>query len=202
VPRRRAYPSVGLSLVALYLAALGVASVLVPLDLAKQSESPAALALLALLPLGLAALHPRVLTWARDRMVRFTGRGRDIVVPPWRATIGLVVSYVPAWLLIWAATWCTARALLPDPPVLRIGVATTLSWTAGFVAVPVPAGAGVREAVFVAASGLPAGLGATIAIGSRLAFLVVDVAGVALTAPWHRRITVASADRERAPAAR
>jgi uncharacterized membrane protein YbhN (UPF0104 family) len=189
VPRGRAYPSVGLSLVALYLAALGVASVLVPLDLAEQSESPAALAMLALLPLGLLALHPRVLTWARDRLVRLTGRGADIVIPPWRATIGLVVSYVPAWLFIWAATWCVARALLPDPPVLRIGIATTLSWTAGFVAVPVPAGAGVREAVFVAASGLPAGIGATIAIGSRLAFLVVDVAGLALTSPWHRRTT-------------
>lgn len=186
VSRSRAYPSVGLSLVALYLAALTVAAVLVPLDLAEQSESPAALVLLALLPLGLAALHPRVLGWARDRIVRLTGRGADIVIPPWRATIGLVASYVPAWLFIWGATWCAARALLPDPPLLRIGIATTLSWTAGFVAVPVPAGAGVREAVFVAASGLPAGLGATIAIGTRLIFLVVDVAGVALTGPWHR----------------
>jgi hypothetical protein len=195
VPRARAYPSVGLSLAALYLAALGVATVLVPLDLAEQTESPAALALLGLLPLGLAALHPRVLTWGRDQLVRLTGRGGDIVIPPWRATVGLVASYVPAWLFIWAATWCTARALLPAPPVLRIGIATTLSWTAGFVAVPVPAGAGVREAVFVATSGLPAGLGATIAVGSRLAFLLVDVAGVALTAPWHRR-TAAPAPAE------
>ncbi len=186
VPRGRAYPSVGLSLVALYLAALLVGAVLVPLDLAKQSESPAALGLLALLPLGLAALHPRVLGWARGRMVGLTGRGADIVIPPWRATIGLVASYVPAWLFIWAATWCAARAVVPDPPVLRIGIATVLSWTAGFVAVPVPAGAGVREAVFVAASGLPAGLGATIAIGTRLIFLLVDVAGMALTGPWHR----------------
>src|SRR5918997_2067890 len=150
VPRGRAYPSVALSLVTLYLAALGVASVLVPLDLAKQSESPAALALLALLPLGLAALHPRMLTWGRDHVARLTGRGGDIVVPP-------------------------------------CGIAATLSWTAGFVAVPVPAGAGVREAVFLAASGLPAGLGATVAIGSRLAFLVVDVAGAALTSPLHGR---------------
>jgi uncharacterized membrane protein YbhN (UPF0104 family) len=192
VPRGRAYPSVGLSLAALYLAALGLASALVPLDLAKQSESPAALALLALLPLGLAALHPRVLAWARDHLVRLTGRGADIVVPPWRATVGLVASYLPAWILIWGATWCTARALQPDPPLLRIGVATTLSWTAGFVAVPVPAGAGVREAVFVAASGLPVGIGATIAVGSRLAFLLVDVAGAVLTAPWHRRSAVAA----------
>ena len=80
VPRHRAYPSVGLSLAALYLAALGTASLLVPLDLAKQAESPAALALLALLPLGLAALHPRVLTLARDLLVRFTGRGADIAI--------------------------------------------------------------------------------------------------------------------------
>lgn len=187
VPRSRAYPSVGLSLVALYLAALGVAAVLVPLDLAAQSESPAALALLVLLPLGIGALHPRVLGWGRDLVGRLTGRSIDIVIPPWGATVRLVASYVPAWLAIWAATWCVARALQPDPPVLRIGVATTLSWTAGFVAVPVPAGAGVREAVFLASSGLPAGLGATVAVGSRLVFLLIDVAGLVATSPWHRR---------------
>jgi len=187
VPRRRAYPSVGLSLAALYLAGLVVAAALVPLDLAEQSESPGALALLALLPVGLAALHPRLLGLARRLLVRLTGRGADVAVPPWRDSVGLVAAYVPAWLLIWAATWCTARALVPDPPLLRIGIAATLSWVAGFAAVPVPAGAGVREAVFVASCGLPAGVGATVAVGSRLAFLLVDVAGAALTAPWHRR---------------
>jgi glycosyltransferase 2 family protein len=186
IPRHRAYPSVGLSLAALYLAALVVAATLVPLGLADQSSSPEALALLLLLPLGLAALHPRVLGLARDLLARFTGRAADLVIPPWRSTIALVAWYVPAWLFIWAATWCTARALVPDPPILRIGVATCLSWTAGFAAVPVPAGAGVREAVFVAVSGLPAGLGATIAIGSRLLFLLVDVTGAAFSAPWHR----------------
>jgi glycosyltransferase 2 family protein len=187
VPASRAYPSVGLSLVALYLAGLGVAALLVPLDLAGQSESPAALALLLLLPAGLAALHPKVLGRVRDQVVRITGKGGDVPLPPWRATVGLVVLYVPAWLLIWAATWCTARALLPDPPILRIGIATTLSWVAGFAAVPVPAGAGIREAVFVAASGLSGGIGATVAVMTRLAFLLVDVGGMVVSAPWHRR---------------
>jgi uncharacterized membrane protein YbhN (UPF0104 family) len=187
VPASRAYPSVGLSLVALYLAGLGVAALLVPLDLAGQSESPAALALLLLLPAGLAALHPKVLGRVRDQVVRLTGKGGDVPLPPWRATVGLVVLYVPAWLLIWAATWCTARALLPDPPILRIGIATTLSWVAGFAAVPVPAGAGIREAVFVAASGLSGGIGATVAVMTRLAFLLVDVGGMVVSAPWHRR---------------
>ncbi|MFO7281671.1 MAG: lysylphosphatidylglycerol synthase domain-containing protein [Thermoanaerobacterales bacterium] len=207
VPRGRAYPSVGLSLAALYLAALAFATVLVPLDLAEQSESPAALALLGLLPLGLAALHPRVLLPVRRLVVRLTGRGGDVVVPPWRATVGLVVAYVPSWVLITAATWCTARALVPDPPLLRIGIATALSWTAGFVAVPVPAGTGVREAVFLAASGLPSGLGATVAVGSRLAFLVVDVLGAVVTAPALRGARRARpapaepADPDREPAA-
>ena len=196
VPRLQAYPSVGLSLAALYLAGLVVATALVPLDLAEQSESPGALALLALLPIGLAVLHPRVLGWACSRITRLTGRGGEVAVPPWRDTVGLVLGYVPAWLLIWGATWCITRALVPDAPVLRIGIAATLSWVAGFAAVPVPAGAGVREAVFVAAAGLPAGIGATVAVGSRLAFLLADVAGALLTAPWHR----ASAGGPAAPA--
>ncbi|HEY8525778.1 MAG TPA: lysylphosphatidylglycerol synthase transmembrane domain-containing protein [Acidimicrobiales bacterium] len=187
VPAGRAYPSVALSLAALYLAGLGVAAALVPFDLADQAESPAALALLLLLPAGLAALHPRLLGWARGLVVRFTGKGTDVPLPPWRSTVALVAGYVPAWLLVWAATWCTARALVPDPPILRIGIATTLSWAAGFAAVPVPAGAGVREAVFVASSGLSGGIGATVAVMSRLAFLLADVGGVVATAPWHRR---------------
>jgi uncharacterized membrane protein YbhN (UPF0104 family) len=186
VPASRAYPSVALSLAALYLAGLGVAAVLVPLDLARQAESPAALALLALLPVGLAALHPVVLGRARGLAVRITGRGGDVPVPPWRATVGVVLRYVPAWVLITAATWLVARALVPDPPILRIGIATTLSWAAGFVAVPVPAGAGIREAVFVASSGMAGGVAATVAVASRLAFVLVDVAGLVLTARWHR----------------
>ncbi|HEY6698135.1 MAG TPA: lysylphosphatidylglycerol synthase domain-containing protein [Acidimicrobiales bacterium] len=186
VPASRAYPSVALSLATLYLAGLTVAAVLVPLDLAQQAEAPAALALLLLLPLGLAALHPAVLGRVRKVVVRLTGRGGDVPLPEWWATAGVVLRYVPAWLFIWAATWLVARALVPDPPLLRIGIATTLSWVAGFAAVPVPAGAGIREAVFVASSGMAGGVAATVAVASRLAFVLVDVGGLVLTARWHR----------------
>jgi glycosyltransferase 2 family protein len=186
VPASRAYPSVALSLATLYLAGLAVAAVLVPLDLAHQAESPAALALLLLLPLGLAALHPAVLGRARKVVVRITGRGGDVPLPEWWATAGVVLRYVPAWLFIWAATWLVARALVPDPPILRIGIATTLSWAAGFAAVPVPAGAGIREAVFVASSGMAGGVAATVAVAARLVFVLVDAGGLVLTARWHR----------------
>src|SRR5262245_33092304 len=184
VARSRAYPSVGLSLVALYLAGLMVTTVLVPLAALSGASSSVEVALLGLLPLGLLALHPQVLGRARAVVVRLTGRGEAIVLPSWRATIGLVARYVPAWLLIWAATWCIARALLPDPPFLRIGIAVTLSWVAGLAAVPVPAGAGIREATFVALAGLSVGVAATVAVAGRLLFVVVDVLGALLTAPW------------------
>lgn len=193
-PADKAYPSVALSLATFYLAALAVATVLVPLDVANQAESPAALALLVLLPVGLAAVHPRVLEPTRALVVRLTGKGGDIVIPTWRSTLGLVARYVPAWLLVWAATWCVARALMPDPSLLRVGIATTLAWTAGFVAVPVPAGAGVREAVFIATAGMAAGPAAAVAIGSRLVFSLVDVGGALLSAPWHRNRTRDRAD--------
>jgi glycosyltransferase 2 family protein len=186
VPASRAYPSVALSLATFYLAGLAVAAVLVPLDLAQQAESPVALALLLLLPLGLAALHPAILGRARRVVVRLSGRGGDVPLPEWRATAAVILRYVPAWLFIWAATWLVARALVPDPPILRIGIASTLSWAAGFAAVPVPAGAGIREAVFVASSGMAGGVAATVAVASRLAFVLVDAGGLVLTARWHR----------------
>jgi hypothetical protein len=175
---------VGLSLAALYLAGLAVTAVLVPLADLSSTSSSRELVFLGLLPLGLLALHPRVLEKARAAVVRLTGRGDSIVVPSWSATIGLVARYVPAWLLIWAATWCIARALLPDPPVVRVGIAVTLSWAAGLAAAPVPAGAGVREAAFVALAGLSLGVAATVAVAGRLLFVVVDVLGALLAAPW------------------
>ena len=179
-----AYASVGLSLAGFYLAGLTVTAMLLPLAALSGAQPAAALGLLALLPFGLVLLHPRVLGRGRAVLVRFTGRGHDIALPSWGATIGLVVRYVPAWLLICMATWCVARALLPHPPVLRLGVAAMLSWWAGLAAVPVPAGAGVREATFVALAGLPVGVAATIAVASRLMFVTVDVLGALCAAPW------------------
>lgn len=186
VNRATAYGSVILSLLALYLGALLVAAVLVPVDLARDDGPRAAFALLVLLPIGLALLHHRVLDGLLGWVRRRTGRAVELVVPRWRTTIGLIVRYVPAWLLIGGATWCVARALTPDAPVARIALAAVLSWIAGFVAVPVPAGAGVREAVFVAVAGLPGAIAATVAVAARVVFIVVDGAGAAVAVPLRR----------------
>jgi hypothetical protein len=186
VRRSAAYGSVPLSLALRYLAGMVAFVVLAPFDLANQT-SWAALAAVVALPVGLLALHPAVLTRGKALAERLARRPLDLPVPSWGRTIRLTVDYLPNWALVLASTWCVSRAITPDAPVLRIVVASLLSWIVGFLAFPVPAGAGVREAVFVAASGLPAGLGATVAIASRLAFVLVDGLGAAVCAPRLRR---------------
>jgi uncharacterized membrane protein YbhN (UPF0104 family) len=191
VPRSRAYASVGLSLATLYLAAAFVALVMLPFSLAGGGHIGAELLLLLLLPVGLGALHPRVIEPFLRLARRATKRDLEIPVPPWKDTVAVVSRYVPAWVFVAASTWAVTRAIDPHAPVSRVAFAAVLSWIAGFVAVPVPAGAGVREAVFIAASGLDHGLGATVAVATRVLFIIADGGGAAVAAPFLRRTRAA-----------
>jgi hypothetical protein len=186
VRRSAAYGSVPLTLALRYLAGMVAFAVLVPFDLANQKSMAALVAVLAL-PVGLVALHPTVLGYLKAKAERLAKRPLDLPIPSWGHTVRLTADYLPNWALVIASTWCVSRAISPDAPILRIALATLLSWILGFLAFPIPAGAGVREAVFVAASGLPAGLGATIALASRLAFILVDGLGAAICMPRLRK---------------
>jgi uncharacterized membrane protein YbhN (UPF0104 family) len=182
VPRSRAYTSVGLSLGLLYLASLFVVAGFVPFALSDGGFSPWMLCLLAL-PVGVVALHHRVLEAVLVFVRRRTGREVPVEVPRWRQSLALVAMYVPTWLFIGTATWAVARSLTPDAPFARVVFAAVLSWVAGFLAVPVPAGAGIREAVLLATSGLDGGVAAATAIVARLIFIAVDAGGALLGAP-------------------
>lgn len=186
VPRQRAYVSVFLSLITLYLGAMFVAAVLLPFSLAGGGPLGAASLLLVLLPLGLAALHPRILNPVFGLARRVTKRELVVEIPSWRASVMVVLRYAPAWVFVGLATWAMARAIDPGAPFSRIAFAAVLSWIAGFVAVPVPAGAGVREAVFIAASGMDHGAGATVAVAARILFILVDGGGAGIGAPFLR----------------
>lgn len=186
-PRAPAYASVALSLVTLYLAAMLLAVGLLPFALGGDGPG-GAVAVLALLPLGLAALHPRVLEPVLGVVRRVTKRPLELPLPTWRESVVVVVRYLPTWAFIAGATTAIAHAIDPDAPLARVAFAALLSWIAGFVAVPAPGGAGVREAVFTAASGLSPELGAAVAVIARVFFVVVDGGGAALSALLLRRV--------------
>ena len=187
VPRSLAYPSVALSLGALYLAGMLMVAALVPLRVGGD-EGTDALWVLLLLPAGVAVLHPRPLGWLVGRAERLLRRDLVIVVPRWSASLGLVARYLPSWLLIGTATWCVARAFDPDAGWLAVAPAAMLSWIVGFVSVPVPGGIGVREAAFVAlVPTIPTGVRATVAVVARLCFILVDAGGAAIGAMAWRR---------------
>lgn len=136
-------------------------------------------ALLALIPAGIAVLHPAVLR-RLFAMTRKVSRGRLALEPPrWSRMIVLLCWCVPAWVFLGLASVATTHALGFDQSVPRVMCAAVSAWILGFLAVPVPAGAGVREVLFVAIAGLPAAYGTAVAITSRVLLVLVDgIAGV------------------------
>jgi glycosyltransferase 2 family protein len=151
IGRSAAYASVALSLAALYGAAV--------------------------LPLGLVLLHPRVVESVRGGISRVARRPIELRAPDLATIARLLVSYLPAWVAVAGCSVAIGRALDVGGSPWRLAAATILSWVVGFAAVPVPAGAGIREAVFVATAGIPGGLAAAVAIAARICFVVVDGAG-------------------------
>jgi uncharacterized membrane protein YbhN (UPF0104 family) len=179
VARSAAYPSVGLSMVTTYLAAVILSSIAAPFAL-WGTDGHQAYVLIAL-PIGLALLHPALLGRVLSIAERLFSKDEPTIVPKWRAAIALVLRHVPAWAFISLATWMVARSMHVDAGLAPIAFATPLAWAAGLAALPVPGGIGVREAVFVAlmTSDIDASSAATVAITARLIFIVVDLLAAA-----------------------
>ncbi|MDE0801917.1 MAG: lysylphosphatidylglycerol synthase transmembrane domain-containing protein [Acidimicrobiales bacterium] len=181
VRRTVAYSSVLFSLALLYLAALLLAVGLFPLALASGGTSSTPMLLVLLVPVGLAMLHPKVLTPVLGGLGRLTRRDIAIVPPTWTVMVGLVLRYIPAWILIGSSTWAVSRALSAEIGWVEICLATVLSWAAGFLVAPAPGGVGIREAAFVAvAASMPSGIAAAVALCARLVFMLVDAAAAAV----------------------
>ena len=131
---------------------------------------------LPLLVLAPAAVHPSALRPALAAARRVTGGRLDAPTPRLTALVSLVGWCTPAWVLLGVASLSFTRLLSLDASPSRIILAAVAAWTVGFLAVPVPAGAGVRELVFVALCGLPTASGAAVALLSRSSLLLVDAA--------------------------
>jgi uncharacterized membrane protein YbhN (UPF0104 family) len=92
-----------------------------------------------------------------------------------------------------ATSVCVTEALGFSQQPARVAFAAVAAWIIGFLAIPVPAGAGLRELVFLAISGLDNGPAVAVAAIARLLFIVVDAGGGLLGLWAVRRAGVALA---------
>ncbi|WP_444961110.1 lysylphosphatidylglycerol synthase domain-containing protein [Nocardiopsis sp. M1B1] len=194
VPRTRGAAATLLAVGVTVAAGLAVAAVALPLSSAEAARRW--WWALALAPVLLAALHPRVVGWGIRLAARPFARFRevaeagplDVCGRSMAAAVGwTLVAWVPLGLHVWLLTWAVGgEALRSLGPAVG---AYALAWTLGLLVVFAPAGLGVREAVLVVALApvVDAGAALVVAVLSRLVMTVADVAWAGLSVLLSRR---------------
>ncbi|WP_311932194.1 lysylphosphatidylglycerol synthase domain-containing protein [Microbispora sp. H11081] len=178
-PPRRTFSATTLGLVT----SLGCALALAAATLSRQIASQAWW-LLALIPLILLGLHPRVMTWGLNLALRVVRRE-----PLDRVLSGAAMARAAAWTMAgWLAygvhLWVLVGGMRPAGlSVFAVAAgAYALAWSTGILTVVVPAGIGVREGAMVVALApvldTPSAL--AIAVVSRVLFTLADVTWAAL----------------------
>lgn len=193
VPRVRGTAATLLAVGVTVAAGLAVAAVALPLSSAEAARTW--WWALALAPLLLAGLHPRVVRWGVRLAARPFARFREVAEAgpldiggrAMAAALGwTLAAWVPLglhlWVLVWAVGGDPRGALAP-----AVG-AYALAWTLGLLVVFAPAGLGVREAVLVVALApvVDAGAALVAAVLSRLVMTAADVAWAGLSVPLSR----------------
>lgn len=177
VPRTIAYPSVAMSLITTYAAAattgavfLAVAAAETPTKVAWMAGSVGVLAV-SVLGLSEYVIGPINRTLNRLGITTSLPSARPL------STLQAILLTMPSWVLIGAATGLTARAIGVSAELPQVIAATSYSWLAGFLVIPLPGGLGVREAAFIALWQGSGSEAAAIAIAARLTFVLADIAG-------------------------
>lgn len=188
--RATVYGSVILSLIYLFLAGLALGGVTSAFALADRRGSKAPLLLLVVLPVGVISLHERIGGEVLQRLLKLVGKNPStFVLPSWKASLQLLLRYMPAWIAIVAASWAAGNVVAANAPLALLATATCFAWVAGFLFLPAPGGMGAREAVFTAILGtsVAPGRAAAMAVILRLAFVAVDGVGALAGSLWLRQ---------------
>ena len=156
------------------VAAVVIGAVAVPALIAKGVNSAAWL--LLAVP-ALVSLHPRLFAIG----VRIIGRVTSTAVPDvaltWPTVARVVGLHVGSWLGAGLSLQLVMHALGTDASWSLVFAATSISWAIGLLAIPVPAGLGVREAVLVTllVAELSTAPAVAVALASRALFVALDV---------------------------
>jgi uncharacterized membrane protein YbhN (UPF0104 family) len=186
VPRRRSASVAVITMLVSLASGLLVAAVALAAGLAGSATAGYGWAFLAV-PLLLAGLHPRVLNPALDRLLRVARRPAQEVPLTGRAIVAAMLWGLASWALFGLSVWLLALRLgAPEGRALLLATGGfAFAWSAGFLVVVAPAGAGVREVVLVASLSpvLDVGKATAVALASRLLMTVGDLLAAAV-AGW------------------
>jgi uncharacterized membrane protein YbhN (UPF0104 family) len=176
IRRSVAYPSVIISLGLGCVGAMAAISLLLPW---LPSPHRPWFALVAATLIAFVALSCRPEVIARVlRAVRRVSRDRiELETPSFLRSLGLVALAIPPWLLTGAASVAIAAAFGYEQHPEQVAIAAIAGWLVGFIAVPNPAGAGLREYTFAILSGLQPGHAVAVAAIARVFFMAVDGLG-------------------------
>lgn len=177
IPARQAATATFLAVALSVISALLLAGVVLPFALpdilADYWWAFLAVPVLAVL------LLPRSVAWWSGTAFRILRRPVTPVVLPWTVLLRSAGLLVLSWVLLGLHFGALVHGLPGSEEnlwLLSIGL-FALAWVAGFLVVIAPAGAGVREAALVLgfAAILPAGPVLTVAVLSRVLFVLADV---------------------------
>ena len=188
VSRSVGYVTTLISYGTMCVAASVVCGVLAPIAAADGGGLGWGWALILLIPIGVAAVHPAIF----GRLLALGGRlsrGRLNLEPrPWPDMLRLIAWSIPTWVLLGGSSAAVSQALGYHGQIARVAFAAVAAWVIGFLAVPVPAGAGLREVIFIALSGMPTAQATAVAATARVLLIVVDGVGGVLGL-WYSQIS-------------
>lgn len=127
---------------------------------------------------ALALVVPSVLRRGLELALRLTRRAPLTVFPDRRAVALATLAVLGTWTLWGVHMWATAHAFGQEVSLPIATAAFVTAWLAGFLFLPAPAGAGVREAVLIGIllPALPPSASLTAALISRVVLTIIEVA--------------------------
>ncbi|HEY6551098.1 MAG TPA: lysylphosphatidylglycerol synthase domain-containing protein [Solirubrobacterales bacterium] len=151
-------------------------------------------AILLLIPLLIALLHPRVFGPLANRVLRAFGREPLPEVMSLRGVVTVMGFYLLNWGVIALGIWCVARSVsgISAGDILTVGSAQAFGYVAALATLVAPAGLGIRDAAFawavkVATPDNSFAVASLIAIVVRGVLTVVEVIYVGIVTVLGRR---------------
>jgi hypothetical protein len=151
-------------------------------------------AILIVVPLAIAVLHPRVFGPLANRVLAAFGRDPLPATIPLRGILVMLVYYACSWAVCGIGVFFIARSVheFPISELPAVGSAQAFGYVAALVTLVAPAGLGIRDAAFAWAvkAALPSNsfaVGAVIAIAVRAVLTVTELAYVGIVTLIARR---------------